>query len=96
MTRRYDIRRGDPTTVGGRVEGGRVDDMVGNREQAYDGDPVWCPVCKTMGVIVCSGPRLPMKAPDGREAALSNDLCVCKCDPSPLLISTQYNSYMDV
>ncbi|WP_183035308.1 PAAR domain-containing protein [Cupriavidus sp. UME77] len=96
MTKRYDITRGDATTSGGTVEGGRRDDKVGDREQAYEGDPVWCPVCKTMGRIVCAGPRLSMTGPDGRQAALSDDLCVCRCDPSPRLIPSQHASYMDV
>ncbi|MGO4811044.1 PAAR domain-containing protein [Cupriavidus sp. 2MCAB6] len=94
--RRYDITRGDSTTSGGTVEGGDGDDKVGDREQAYEGDPVWCPACKTMGRIVCVGPRLSMTGPDGRQAALSDDLCVCRCDPSPRLIPSQHASYMDV
>jgi len=86
MTRRYDILRGDLTTLGGIVQGGDANDMVGHREQAYEGDPVWCPVCKSVGQIVCIGPRLSTTGPDGREAALSDDLCVCRCSPSPLLL----------
>ena len=96
MTRRYDITKGDSTTVGGVVEGGDGNDTLGGREQAYENDPVWCPACKTMGRIVCVGPRLSMTAPDGREAALSDDLCVCRCDQSPRLIPSQYSSYMDI
>jgi uncharacterized Zn-binding protein involved in type VI secretion len=94
--RRYDILKGDRTTAGGTVEGGDGNDRVNNREQAYEDDPVWCPACKTMGRIVCYGPRLSMKGPDGREGALSDDLCVCGCNPSPRLIPSQYASYMDV
>jgi len=94
--RRYDALKGDSTTSSGTVEGGDANDKVGNREQAYEGDPVWCPVCGTMGSIVCVGPRLSMTGPDGRQAALSDDLCVCQCHPSPLLIPSQHASYMDV
>jgi uncharacterized Zn-binding protein involved in type VI secretion len=96
MTRRYDIVKGDATTAGGIVQGGDSNDMLNGREQAYETDPVWCPVCKSMGRIVCVGPRLSMTGPDGREAALSDDLCVCLCNPSPRLIPSQGASYMDV
>jgi uncharacterized Zn-binding protein involved in type VI secretion len=96
VIRRYDILKGDRTMTGGAVDGGDSNDKVGDREQAYENDPVWCPACNTMGRIVCVGARLSMTAPDGREGALSDDLCVCRCNPSPLLIPSQNTSYMDV
>lgn len=96
MTRRYDILKGDTTTAGGIVEGGDANDMVNGRAQAYENDPVWCPACKTMGLIVREGPRLQMTGPDGRQGALSDDLCACACQPSPKLIASQHDSYMDV
>ena len=49
MTRRYDILKGDKTTAGGTVEGGDPNDRVGNREQAYENDPVWCPRLQNHG-----------------------------------------------
>ena len=94
--RRYDILKSDKTTSDGTVEGGDVTDKVGDREQAYEHDLVWCPACNTMGRIGCTGPRQSMKGPDGREATLSDDPCICHCDPSPRLIPSQYTSYMDV
>lgn len=94
--RRYDILKGDRTTANGTVDGGDTHDKVGDREQAYENDPVWCPSCNTTGRIVCTGPRLSMKGPDGREAALSDDMCACQCNPSPRLLPSQYTSYMDV
>ncbi len=96
LVRRYDITKGDFTTLGGVVVGGDGGDMLGGREQAYENDLVWCPVCKTMGRIVCVGPRLVMTGPDARQAALSDDLCVCGCEPSPRLMPSQRSSYMDV
>jgi uncharacterized Zn-binding protein involved in type VI secretion len=94
--RRYDILKGDSTTAGGTVEGGDAHDTVNHREQAFENDPVWCPACSTMGRIVCDGPRISMKSPDGCEAALSDDLCVCQCSPSPRLVPSQNTSYMDM
>ncbi|MCG5076155.1 PAAR domain-containing protein [Paraburkholderia tagetis] len=96
MTRRYDIVKGDTTTTGGVVLGGDSNDTLNGREQAYENDPVWCPVCKTVGRIVCTGKRWSMTGPDGREAALSDDLCVCQCNPAPLLIPSQGASYVDL
>jgi hypothetical protein len=95
MTRRHDILTDDTTTSDGVVKSGNLRDHVGARHQAYEGDSVWCPVCKSMGRIVCVGARLPMKGPDGREAALSDDLCLCLCEPSPRLIASQSSSYTD-
>jgi uncharacterized Zn-binding protein involved in type VI secretion len=96
MTRRYDIVKGDLTTAGGIVEHGDGTDMLGDREQAYEDDPVSCPACNSMGRIVCVGPRQSMTRPGGREVALSDDLCVCRCNPSPRLLASQNTSYMDV
>ena len=94
--RRYDIVKGDTTTTGGIVQGGDTNDLIGGREQAYEGDPVWCPACSTMGAILCDGPRIPTTGPDGRQAALSGDLCVCQCPTAPKLVATQSASFIDV
>lgn len=94
--RRYDIVKGDKTTVDGVVQGGDSNDLLGGREQAYETDPVLCPVCKTVGLIKCEGPRFSMTGPDGRQAALSDDLCVCLCTPHPRLVPSQDTSYVDV
>ncbi|MEK7887765.1 PAAR domain-containing protein [Burkholderia contaminans] len=94
--RRYDIVKGDTTTVGGIVQGGDGNDLIGGREQAYEHDPVWCPVCKTLGKIACTGPRISTTGPDGRETALSDDLCMCACPTPPKLVASQSVSYVDV
>ncbi|MBU9466692.1 PAAR domain-containing protein [Burkholderia multivorans] len=94
--RRYDIVKGDTTTVGGIVQGGDGSDVIGEREQAYEHDPVWCPVCKTVGKSGCSGQRITTTGPDGREAALSDDLCLCACPTPPKLVASQSVSYVDV
>lgn len=96
MVRRYDILKGDRTTSDGTVTGGDPNDRIGDREQAYEQDEVWCPACRSIGRVVCDGPRLSMKGPDGREGALSDDLCVCKCNVSPRLLQSQYSSYVDI
>lgn len=96
MARRFDITKGDRTTKEGTVIRGDSNDTVGDLEKAYEGDHVWCPACDTTGTIGCVGPRLSMIGPDGREGALSEDLCMCECQPSPRLIASQDSSHMDV
>jgi uncharacterized Zn-binding protein involved in type VI secretion len=94
--KRYDIVKGDPTTVGGVVQTGDGADLIDDLPIAYERDPVWCPVCKTMGTIACDGPRVSTLGPDGRETALSDDLCICRCAPPPRLIASQRKSFMEI
>lgn len=94
--RRYDIVKGDTTTVGGIVQAGDSTDRIGEREQAYEHDPVWCPVCKTIGKIRCTGARISTTGPDGRQSALSDDLCICLCPEPPKLVASQSTSFVDV
>lgn len=94
--RRYDILKGDKTTVDGIVMTGDSRDLIHGREQAYEHDQIWCPACESIGFIVCTGPRLPSTGPDGRESALSGDLCMCKCEPSPFLLASQDFCYIEV
>lgn len=94
--RRYDVVKGDSTTAGGIVQSGDGKDLIGEREQAYENDRVWCPACKAMGKIVCAGPRISTTGPDGRQAALSDDLCVCQCPTPPRLVASQSVSYVEV
>lgn len=87
--RRYYIRKGDPTTSGGTVVAGFVHCTDNGKEMAGEGHPVWCPACKSTGVIRCVGTRLPNSVND-IELALNGDLCVCRCRPPyPQLIATQ-------
>ncbi len=55
--KRYDVVRGDATTAGGLIWGDDGNSLIDTREQAYDGDPVSCPVCTTIGEITCDGLR---------------------------------------
>ncbi|AQV94901.1 PAAR domain-containing protein [Cupriavidus necator] len=89
MKQRHDICDGDTTTAKGVVMATSRTETLNGRALAYEGDPVWCPECKTTGRIVCAGERLPNRGPDGREQALSYDWCLCKCNPKPLLIASQ-------
>ncbi|MDR0243845.1 MAG: hypothetical protein LBJ65_19805 [Burkholderia sp.] len=44
----------------------------------------YCTVCQREGYIAPEGPRLPGTAPNGQPWALSGDINVCGCNPSPV------------
>uniref|UniRef100_E1TAM5 PAAR repeat-containing protein n=1 Tax=Burkholderia sp. (strain CCGE1003) TaxID=640512 RepID=E1TAM5_BURSG len=94
--KRYDILDSDTTTRQGRVKATCNTDTIDGRATAYENDPVWCAGCNSWGKIVCVGPRIATKGPDGREQALSDDLCSCQCAPSPRLVASRTRSYCEV
>lgn len=89
MVTRYYIHKGDKTTAGGTVTGGS--DTISNdgAPVAHEGDEVQCPACNSTGKILCDGPRWPITGMDGRQTALSDDLCLCHCNPLPKLIASR-------
>jgi uncharacterized Zn-binding protein involved in type VI secretion len=89
---RYDIRDGDRTTVNGIVSAPCRGDKLEGREIAYEGDPIWCPACNTMGRIACVGTRPRETGAGGRRSALSGDLCLCNCKQPPKLVASQCRS----
>lgn len=94
MVTRYYIHKGDKTTAGGTVIGGS-DAMSGDGLPiAHEGDHVLCPACQSTGRILCDGPRWPMTGTDGRQTALSDDLCLCRCSPLPRLIASRHTMSM--
>ena len=88
MVDRYFITLGAPTTSGGKVTSGSRFRTIDGIPVAGLGDTCWCPACLSEGVIAPDGPRLD-DAIDGRQAALHDDLCVCKCSPPPRLVAAQ-------
>jgi uncharacterized Zn-binding protein involved in type VI secretion len=89
---RYEICDGDTTTAGGLVITSNPRDTLRGRAVAYEYDPVRCPKCNTTGHIACISGRRDT-GPNGKRTALSADWCVCKCDPPPLLIARQQDSF---
>jgi uncharacterized Zn-binding protein involved in type VI secretion len=87
--KRYVILSGDKTTANGTVLAQPTTIQFDGRDVAHEGDDVQCPACNMIGKIKCDGSRQVMTAPDGRHAALSDDLCICKCDPPPKLVASQ-------
>ncbi|MGU7779680.1 PAAR domain-containing protein [Burkholderia sp. PU8-34] len=86
---RYLILSGDKTTANGTVIATPTTIQFEGRDIAHEGDEVQCPACNTIGKIKCAGARQVMTAPDGRHAALHDDLCICRCDPPPTLVASQ-------
>ncbi|MFM0669942.1 PAAR domain-containing protein [Paraburkholderia sediminicola] len=87
--KRYMILNGDKTTANGTVLASSTTPGLNGRSIAYENDDVSCPACSSTGKIQCDGPRLPMTGPDRRRVALSDDLCICKCNPLPKLVASQ-------
>jgi uncharacterized Zn-binding protein involved in type VI secretion len=92
---RYLILDSDKTTANGTVQAAPTTIQLGDRNLAHEGDGVSCPACNTTGKIQCDGPRQMMTAPDGRRAALSDDLCICGCHLPPKLIASQKMMFTD-
>ena len=86
--RRYTITLGATTTAGGRVVSATSSNRILGVPIALEGDLVSCPVCHATGRILCVGPRIP-ETSDGKHVALENDLCTCRCTPSPKLLPIQ-------
>jgi hypothetical protein len=87
---RYNIKVGDKTTSGAIVLEG-IDSMVHHGTQlSFLGAAIYCPACKSAGVVVGRGPRWPGSWM-GKEPALDNDLGLCKCEPTPFLIASQHD-----
>lgn len=93
--KRYYIRDGAKTTADGIVKASSTFTIFDGLPLAREGDPVDCPACGQQGVIQCVAPRLPDQS-EGKECALSDDLCICACSPAPTLIADQFNDFQIV
>lgn len=85
---RYHITLGASTTAGGKVTSAASSRSLNGAKIAYVGDSVSCPRCNAEGVIEPDGPRI-SESLNGRQVALSDDICRCKCNPPPRLIANQ-------
>jgi uncharacterized Zn-binding protein involved in type VI secretion len=86
--RRYNIKLHDKTTSGAFVTEGEPTTTHHGTPLAFIGAAIYCPTCKSAGIIVASGPRLSVSF-RGKQAALDGDLGMCKCRPTPRLIASQ-------
>lgn len=85
---------GDKTTADGVVTQGEAASTAGGKPLAYHEGKVSCRACKSEGYIRNVGPYRPMTLM-GKQVALENDLCICKCNPPPKLVASQKNAFMD-
>jgi uncharacterized Zn-binding protein involved in type VI secretion len=93
--RRFYLREGDKSTAGGTVLEGFKHCTIYGVAQTFVGAKVYCPACKHTGEIVANGPRL-KDTIMGKDAALSDDLCACKCARWPVLLPSQDTDYQDI
>ena len=87
MSRRF-ILKDDTTTHNGVVLDGIVGSSFDGRPLAYLGGSVLCHTCNTEGIIVSDGSPHTMSVM-GKQVALENDLCQCKCELLPKLVASQ-------
>jgi len=90
--RRFYVRAGATTTAGGTVNATSEFSVLDGVPLAREGDLVDCPACGEQGRIECAMPRL-SDTFEGKEYALSDDLCICACHPYPKLVADQDSEF---
>ena len=88
MRKRCYITLGAATDAGGKVVTASSSVSLDGVKRALEGDLVDCPNCGSKGEIACDGRRLACSE-NGRRPALEDDLCLCKCTPTPRLLASQ-------
>lgn len=91
---RASIREGDSLfPSGGRVQPNAQQFAVtyDGQNGCLEGDPVFCNACESWGITKCVPPYRSNTAPDGRQANLDGDLCLCKCPIPPRLKALHKN-----
>ncbi|WP_321960848.1 PAAR domain-containing protein [Paraburkholderia sp. J7] len=90
--RRAILKLGDKTTAGGVVLEGVDGCTHHGTPLTFIGAKIWCPACNSEGVIGWNGPhrKATMR---GKQQALEGDLCLCRCDPPPVLIASQNSAW---
>jgi uncharacterized Zn-binding protein involved in type VI secretion len=91
MIKRYYITLGATTTARGKVITASSFMSINGVKASLDGDKVWCAQCNSDGYIALDGPRL-SSTYNGKQYALNDDLCICKCSPPPRLVAAQSHS----
>jgi uncharacterized Zn-binding protein involved in type VI secretion len=93
--KRHTITLGASTTAGGKVISASSSASINGVTIALEDDPVFCTACKSQGKILCVGPRIP-ETWNGKNVALENDLCICKCPSPPRLVPNQSSRYQNL
>lgn len=95
MPQRFNITLGATTTAGGVVKTASSFASTNGAILALEGDIISCAACYRDGRIKCDGHRLDATF-NGRNYALSDDLCICNCDPPPRLVANQSSMFQIV
>ena len=85
------IRSGDKTTSMGTILAPFNGMTVGDdsRHVCYEGNPVYCPACDSLGITKCIPPFRQFTGFNGRQANLNLDICICRCPVPPTLVASQ-------
>ncbi|MEI7293630.1 PAAR domain-containing protein [Paraburkholderia tropica] len=89
--RRYLLRLGDKSTAGGVVLEGAENCTHHGIPITFIGAKVWCEGCKSHGYIESVGPRHSATM-RGKQQALEDDICICKCSPPPVFSASQVSA----
>lgn len=90
--RRALLKLGDKTTAGGVVLEGIDSYTHHGTPITFIGAKIWCAACNSEGVIGWKGPHQSATM-NGKQQALEGDLCLCKCDPPPVLLASQDSAW---
>ncbi|WP_321910154.1 PAAR domain-containing protein [Paraburkholderia sp. J11-2] len=90
--RRALLKLGDKTTAGGVVLEGVDSCLHHGTPLTFIGAKIWCPECNSEGVIGWNGPHRKATMM-GKQQALEGDLCLCRCDPPPVLLASQNSAW---
>lgn len=90
--RRNFLKKGDGSTAGAEVLEGEETCTHNGTALTFIGAKVYCHACKTVGLIAAQGPRWPHFMRE-KEQALEGDVCICKCQPPPIMIASQNDSF---
>ncbi|REE18916.1 PAAR motif-containing protein [Paraburkholderia sp. BL6669N2] len=86
--RRLYLKVGDKSSAGGTVIEGVPSATHHGTALTFVGAQVICPACRITGHIGQKGPRWPGRIM-GKDPALEGDICMCRCDPHPVMIASQ-------
>lgn len=86
------LRLGDKTSAGGSVLEGVENRTHCGIPLTFIGAEVWCPACSSTGVIGWKGPHLTATMM-GKQQALDGDICLCKCNPPPVLFASHDSAW---
>jgi uncharacterized Zn-binding protein involved in type VI secretion len=86
----YVVREGDPTTSGGFVLAASATEVIDLRRVARMGDPVWCPICRSVGFIAQGNPTY---IDECIAVATHGHKVLCGCKPGSNLLQASQEHF---